>query len=269
LCSFAKSSKLGLPPSLEEFVELGAGQIQKLDRLLKRASKHDIQRFSCSVESVSLLAPIKSPRKIVCLGLNYRDHAAEQNAVVPDEPVIFMKPATAIVGPNEEIIKPGFVSQLDYEAELAVVVGKRVKNVSAADARSCIFGYTILNDVSARDIQFKDKQWTRGKSFDTFAPMGPCIVTEDQLRDTSDLSICTWVNEELRQKSSTKNMVFNVYDIIHHISRVMTLEPCDIISTGTPAGVGFAFKPKPKFLNKGDVVRIEIAGIGMLGNRIA
>jgi 2-keto-4-pentenoate hydratase/2-oxohepta-3-ene-1,7-dioic acid hydratase in catechol pathway len=269
LCSFAKSSKLGLPPSLEEFVELGAGQIQKLDRLLKRASKHDIQRFSRSVESVSLLAPIKSPRKIVCLGLNYRDHAAEQNAVVPDEPVIFMKPATAIVGPNEEIIKPGFVSQLDYEAELAIVVGKRVKNVSAADARSCVFGYTILNDVSARDIQFKDKQWTRGKSFDTFAPMGPCIVTEDQLRDTSDLSICTWVNEELRQKSSTKNMVFNVYDIIHHISRVMTLEPCDIISTGTPAGVGFAFKPKPKFLNKGDVVRIEIEGIGMLGNRIA
>lgn len=269
LCSFAKSSKLGLPPSLEEFVELGAGQIQKLDRLLKRTSKHDIQRFSRSVESVSLLAPIKSPRKIVCLGLNYRDHAAEQNAVVPDEPVIFMKPATAIVGPNEEIIKPGFVSQLDYEAELAIVVGKRVKNVSAADARSCIFGYTILNDVSARDIQFKDKQWTRGKSFDTFAPMGPCIVTEDQLRDTSDLSICTWVNEELRQKSSTKNMVFNVYDIIHHISRVMTLEPCDIISTGTPAGVGFAFKPKPKFLNKGDVVRIEIEGIGILGNRIA
>ncbi|MCJ7719312.1 fumarylacetoacetate hydrolase family protein, partial [Candidatus Bathyarchaeota archaeon] len=217
----------------------------------------------------SLLAPIKSPRKIVCLGLNYRDHAAEQNAVVPDEPVIFMKPATAIVGPNEEIIKPSFVSQLDYEAELAIVVGKRVKNVSTADARSCIFGYTILNDVSARDIQFKDKQWTRGKSFDTFAPMGPCIVTEDQLRDTSDLSICTWVNEELRQKSSTKNMIFNVYDIIHHISRVMTLEPCDIISTGTPAGVGFAFKPKSKFLNKGDVVRIEIEGIGMLGNRIA
>jgi 2-keto-4-pentenoate hydratase/2-oxohepta-3-ene-1,7-dioic acid hydratase in catechol pathway len=269
LRSFAKSSKLGLPPSLEEFVGLGADQIQKLDRLLKRASKHDIQRFSCLVESVSLLAPIKSPRKIVCLGLNYRDHAAEQNAVVPDEPVIFMKPATAIVGPNEEIVKPGFVSQLDYEAELAIVVGKRVKNVSAADARSCIFGYTILNDVSARDIQFKDKQWTRGKSFDTFAPMGPCMVTEDQLRDTSDLSICTWVNEELRQKSSTKNMVFNVYDIIHHISRVMTLEPCDIISTGTPAGVGFAFKPKPKFLNKGDVVRIEIEGIGILGNRIA
>lgn len=269
LRSFAKNSGLGLPPSLEEFVELGAGQTQKLDRLLKRASKHDIQRFSCSVESVSLLAPIKSPRKIVCLGLNYRDHAAEQNAVVPDEPVIFMKPATAIIGPNEEIIKPGFVSQLDYEAELAIVVGKRVKNMSATDARSCIFGYTILNDVSARDIQFKDKQWTRGKSFDTFAPMGPCIVTEDQLRDTSDLSICTWVNEELRQKSSTKNMVFNVYDIIHHISRVMTLEPCDIISTGTPAGVGFAFKPKPKFLNKGDVVRIEIEGIGTLGNRIA
>jgi len=269
LRGLARSSKLDFPASLEEFVVLGASQIQKLDKLLKETSRRCIQRFSYSIEDVSLLAPIKSPRKIVCLGLNYRDHAAEQNAVVHGEPVIFMKPATAIIGPNEEIIKPSFVNKLDYEAELAVVLGKRAKNVSAADARSCIFGYTILDDVSARDIQFKDKQWTRGKSFDTFAPMGPCIVTEDQLLDTSDLRICTWVNGELRQKSSTKNMVFNVYEIVHQLSRVMTLEPCDIISTGTPAGVGFALKPKPKFLNVGDMVRIEIEKIGTLENRVA
>jgi acylpyruvate hydrolase len=125
-----------------------------------------------------------------------------------------------------------------------------------------------MNDVSARDIQFKDKQWTRGKSFDTFAPIGPCITTVNQLRDTSNLSIRTWVNGELRQNSTTKNMVFTVAEIIHHISRVMTLEPCDIIATGTPAGVGFAMKPKPKFLQDGDVVRIEIEKIGILENMV-
>lgn len=268
LRQLAGNLKLDLPASLEEFVGLGKNQVQELDDLLKRTSKSEIQDSSCPVDRVSLLAPIESPRKIICLGLNYRDHAAEQNAAIPDEPVIFLKPPTAIIGPNEEIVKPSFVKKLDYEAELAVIIGKKAKNVSASNARSHVFGYTILNDVSARDIQFKDKQWTRGKSFDTFAPIGPCIVTEDQLPDTSDLSICTWVNEELRQKSSTKNMVFNVCNVVHQLSRVMTLEPCDIISTGTPAGVGFALKPTPKFLNKGDIVRIEIEGIGMLVNRV-
>lgn len=269
LHQLAKNLKLNLPSSLERLVDLGKVQVQKLDELLKRIPKSEIQHSSLPIENASLLAPIKSPRKIICLGLNYRDHAAEQNATIPDEPVIFMKPATAIIGPNEEIVKPSFVKKLDYEAELAVIIGKKAKNVSVSNAKSHVFGYTILNDVSARDIQFKDKQWTRGKSFDTFAPIGPCIVTEDQLPDTSDLSICTWVNGELRQKSSTRNMVFSVYEIIRHLSRVMTLEPCDIISTGTPAGVGFAFKPTPKFFNRGDVVRIEIEGIGVLMNRIA
>jgi 2-keto-4-pentenoate hydratase/2-oxohepta-3-ene-1,7-dioic acid hydratase in catechol pathway len=149
------------------------------------------------------------------------------------------------------------------------VIGRKAKNVPVSQAESCIFGYTILNDVSARDFQFKDKQWTRGKSFDTFAPTGPSITTVNQLKDTSNLSIRTWVNKELRQNSTTKNMVFNVYEIIHQISRVMTLEPCDIIATGTPAGVGFAMKPKPKFLQAGDVVRMEIEKIGILENRVA
>ncbi|MEM1537095.1 MAG: fumarylacetoacetate hydrolase family protein [Candidatus Bathyarchaeia archaeon] len=202
---------------------------------------------------------------MVCLGLNYRDHAAEQNAEIPDEPVIFFKPRTAIVGPNDGIVKPRFVRQLDYEAELAVVIGGKAKNIPVEEAEKYIFGYTILNDVSARDIQFKDKQWTRGKSFDTFAPMGPCILTRNQMGDPSNIYIRTWVNGELRQNSTTKNMVFNVYEVLHHLSRVMTLEPCDVIATGTPAGVGFAMKP-PKFLRVGDVVKIEIERIGILEN---
>jgi 2-keto-4-pentenoate hydratase/2-oxohepta-3-ene-1,7-dioic acid hydratase in catechol pathway len=150
---------------------------------------------------------------------------------------------------------------------LAIVMGKKAKNIPVSEAKKCIFGYTILNDVSARDFQFKDKQWTRGKSFDTFAPTGPCITTANQLQDTDDLAIRTWVNGELRQNSSTKNMAFSVSEIVHHLSRVMTLEPCDIIATGTPAGVGHAMKPK-KYLRHGDVVRIEIEGIGVLENTV-
>jgi 2-keto-4-pentenoate hydratase/2-oxohepta-3-ene-1,7-dioic acid hydratase in catechol pathway len=179
-----------------------------------------------------------------------------------------MKPHTAIIGPNDKIVKPSFVKQLDYEAELAIVMGKKAKNIQASQAKSYIFGYTILNDVSARDIQFKDKQWTRGKSFDTFAPTGPCITTINELEDTSNLAIKTWVNRKLRQNSTTKNMVFNVYEIIHHLSRIMTLEPCDIIATGTPAGVAFAMKPQPKFLQPDDVVAIEIEKIGKLENTV-
>ena len=216
---------------------------------------------------MTLLAPIMRPPKIICLGLNYRDHAAETGATIPKEPIIFMKPRTAIIGTHEKIIKPAFVKELDYEGELAIVIGKKAKNVSAAEAKNYVFGYTVFNDVSAREIQFGDKQWTRGKSFDTFAPTGPCITTKAQLPDTSNLTIRTWVNGELRQNGTTRNMVFNVEEIVHHLSRVMTLEPCDIIATGTPAGVAMAMK-QPKWLKNGDVVRIEIEGIGALENTV-
>jgi 2-keto-4-pentenoate hydratase/2-oxohepta-3-ene-1,7-dioic acid hydratase in catechol pathway len=185
----------------------------------------------------------------------------------PDEPVIFMKPHTTIIGPDEKIAKPKFVKELDYEGELAVVIGKKAKSVSVAEAESVIFGYTVFNDVSARDFQFKDGQWTRGKSFDTFAPTGPWIVTKAQLPDTSNLKIHTWVNGEIRQNASTHNMALSVSQIVHHLSRVMTLEPCDVIATGTPSGVGFAMKP-PRFLKNGDVVSIEIEGIGALENTV-
>jgi 2-keto-4-pentenoate hydratase/2-oxohepta-3-ene-1,7-dioic acid hydratase in catechol pathway len=257
-----------LPEQLEQLIISGLKGIETAERLLENASEEDIKTASLPLNRARLLAPVASPPKIVCLGLNYRDHAAEQNASIPDEPIIFMKPRTTIIGPHEDIVKPSFVKHLDYEAELAIVVGRKAKNISATEAKSYIFGYMILNDVSARDIQFKDKQWTRGKSFDTFAPTGPCITTENQLKDTSSLSVRTWVNNQLRQNSTTKNMVFDVCETIHHLSRVMTLEPCDIIATGTPAGVGFATKPRPSFLRSGDTIRIEIEKIGILENSV-
>lgn len=263
----AKRLNKQLPELFEDFITLGTEGIETSEKLLNDATKNDVKYASSPVD-VTLLPPITSPPKIVCLGLNYRDHAAEQNATIPDEPIIFIKPHTTIIGPNESIVKPSFVKMLDYEAELAIVVGRKAKNVPVSKARSYIFGFTILNDVSARDFQFKDKQWTRGKSFDTFAPTGPCITTMKQLQDTSNLSIRTWVNNELRQNSTTKNMVFNPYEIIHHLSRIMTLEPCDVIATGTPAGVGFALKPQPKFLQHDDIVRIEIEKIGILENTV-
>lgn len=269
LPELAKRLKGKLPEHLENFISLGMEGIEKAEKLIEKAEKSDIEYASSQRSEITLLAPIIFPPKIVCLGLNYRDHVAEQNATAPDEPVIFIKPHTTIIGPNESIIKPSFVKQLDYEAELAIVIGRKAKNVPVSEAEAYIFGYTILNDVSARDIQFKDKQWTRGKSFDTFAPTGPCITTANQLEDTSNLSIRTWVNKELRQNSTTRNMIFNVCEIVHRLSRVMTLEPCDIIATGTPAGVGFALKPKQRFLEAGDVVRIEIEKIGALENIVA
>ena len=257
-----------LPELLEEFIALEVKGVETAERLLEKATENDVKHASSLVNEVVLLAPIASPPKIVCLGLNYRDHISEQNATIPDEPIIFIKPRTTIIGPNENVVKPRFVKKLDYEAELAIVIGRKAKNVPVSEAESYIFGYTVLNDVSARDFQFKDKQWTRGKSFDTFAPTGPCITSVNQLRDTSNLSIRTWVNKELRQNSATKNMVFNVHEIVYHLSRVMTLEPCDIIATGTPSGVGFALKPQPKFLQAGDTVKIEIEKIGILENTV-
>lgn len=266
LITLGKYLNIQIPDRLEDFITLGGKAVETIEKLLESATGNDVKKKFSPVNQVTLLAPIAFPKKIICLGLNYRDHAKEQGATIPDEPIIFLKPYTAIIGPKENIVKPRFVKQLDYEAELAIVIGKKAKNVPVSEASSIIFGYTILNDVSARGIQFRDKQWTRGKSFDTFAPTGPCITTAGQLQDTSNLSLRTWVNNELRQNSTTQHMVFNVHQIVHHLSRVMTLEPCDIIATGTPAGVGFAMKPQPRFLTAGDIVKVNIEKIGILEN---
>jgi 2-keto-4-pentenoate hydratase/2-oxohepta-3-ene-1,7-dioic acid hydratase in catechol pathway len=267
LPALAKRFEKEVPWSLKDFIAQGEKALETTEDLVEKAGGSDVAAVSVPLTEVMLLAPIAFPPKILCLGLNYFDHAAETNSAVPDEPVIFMKPHTAITGPNQKIIKPSFVKELDYEGELCIVMGKTAKNVSEAEAKKHVFGYTVFNDVSARDFQFKDEQWTRGKSFDTFAPTGPCITTENQLKNTGDLAIRTWVNGELRQNGTTRNMVFNVSQIVHHLSRVMTLSPCDIIATGTPAGVGHAMKP-PQYLKNGDVVRIEIEGIGILENAV-
>jgi 2-keto-4-pentenoate hydratase/2-oxohepta-3-ene-1,7-dioic acid hydratase in catechol pathway len=253
--------------------------MRTVEQLMLNSTKTEKGKATLKMGDATFLAPLSSPPKIICLGLNYRDHAEEAGADIPDEPIIFMKPRTAIVGPDEHIILPNFVKELDYEAELAIVIGKKGKNISVSEAekyvfgytafKKYVFGYTAFNDVSAREIQFRDRQWTRGKSFDTFAPIGPCITTADQIGNPSNLNIRTRVNGELRQDSSTKNMVFNVYEVIHHISRVMTLEPCDIIATGTPAGVAVFMKPTPKFLSPGDLVEVEIENIGTLRNKVA
>jgi len=256
------------PPTLDELISDSKDAMKTIEHLISNLPEEQRKKAIVETSNVRLLAPVASPPKIVCLGLNYRDHAAEQDKPPPEEPIIFMKPHTAIIGPEESIVKPEFVNELDYEAELAVIIGKRGKEIAVESARDHIFGYTCFNDVSARDIQFKDKQWTRGKSFDTFAPMGPCITSGDQIGDPANLWIRTRVNGELRQNSSTHNMVFGVYQIVHELSRVMTLEPCDVIATGTPAGVAFAMKPKPKFLSPGDVVEVEIENIGILRNKV-
>jgi len=268
LLELSMSLNRSIPPSLDELILFGTEGLNVITRLIKGSNLSQKRNATIKLSSVKLLAPVASPPKIICLGLNYRDHAAEQNAPLPDEPIIFLKPRTAVVGPDESIVKPAFVKELDYEAELAVVIGKRGKDIPVEEAKNHVFGFTCFNDVSARDVQFRDKQWTRGKSFDTFAPMGPCITTTDQIGDLTNLWIRTRVNGELRQNSSTNNMVFNVYQIVHELSRVMTLEPGDVIATGTPAGVAFAMKPEPKFLLPGDVVEIEIENIGKLRNKV-
>jgi len=269
LLALPKALKLSPPLTLDELIALGSKGVEIVEQLISVSTRNEKRNATISLDDVTCLAPILTPPKIVCLGLNYRDHAEEQGTDTPDEPILFMKPRTAIIGPDQPIIRPSLVKQLDYEAELAIVIGEKGKNIPVSEANNHIFGYTAFNDVSARDIQFKDKQWTRGKSFDTFAPMGPCITTANQIEDLNDLRVRTRVNGELRQDSSTKNMVFNVYEIVHHLSQVMTLEPGDIIATGTPAGVGVFMKPKPRFLSPGDLVEVEIEKIGILRNTVS
>ncbi len=208
------------------------------------------------LDEVKLLAPCQ-PGKVVAVGLNYADHARETNLPIPDEPVIFLKPASAVIGPLEEIVCPPSSRRVDYEAELALIVGRRARNVSVAEAAHYIFGYTCSNDVTARDLQRQDGQWTRSKSFDSFCPLGPWTVTD---LDASDLAISCRVNGQVRQAGSTRDMIFSPAELLSFISHIMTLEAGDVIMTGTPAGIG------P--IQPGDVVEVEIDGIGVLRNPV-
>ena len=226
----------------------------------KISFNHDLSEFE-------ILAPLPNPQKIVCLAFNYIDHAKEQDLTPPSEPAIFIKPRTTLCGTESDIICPRFVKELDYEVELAVIIGKKCKNVSEDEAINQIFGYMILNDVSARDIQFQDKQFTRGKSFDTFAPCGPYITTASEIPNPQDLRLVTRVNDQIRQDSSTKNMFISISSIISKLSRVMTLEKGDIITTGTPEGVALN-NPDIPFLKDGDKIEMEIEKLGKITNTV-
>ncbi|MBU2548419.1 MAG: fumarylacetoacetate hydrolase family protein [Proteobacteria bacterium] len=209
-----------------------------------------------ALDRADLAAPCR-PGKVVAIGLNYRDHAEEFKLELPQEPIMFIKPASSVIGPGEKIVCPGMSRRVDYEAELAVVMGRRTRSVKKAEALDHVLGYTCLNDVTARDLQGKDGQWTRAKSFDTFCPIGPAIVTG---LDPADLSVEAWLNGERKQGSRTSNLVFDVAALIEFVSAVMTLEPGDVIATGTPSGVGR--------MVPGDRIEVRIEGVGSLVNPV-
>ena len=217
-------------------------------------------------ETADLVAPLSEPQKIVCVGLNYVEHIEESDEDQPENPVLFSKYSSALVGPGDAIEwDPALTSEVDYEVELAAVIGKRARRVDHDEAREYVAGYTIANDVSARDLQFADDQWVRGKTLDTFCPIGPAIVTEDELGDPEELRLWTEVNGERLQDSTTGNLIFGLDELISFCSRAFTLEPGDLILTGTPTGVG-VFRDPPVLLDEGDRVTVGIEGIGELEN---
>lgn len=216
---------------------------------------------------VRLVAPVPRPRKVICIGLNYRDHAAESGLPIPERPLFFSKFPTSVIGAGEPVVIPPGSEQVDYEAELAVVIGRRASRIDVAAAYDHVLGYTNFNDVSARDFQFADGQWQRGKSCDTFAPTGEYVATKDEIPDPHALSIRLRLNGATMQDSSTAQLVFGVPELVSFLSQTVTLEPGDLIATGTPPGVGFARKP-PVFVRAGDVMEVEIEGLGRLSSPV-
>ena len=235
-----------------------------LDEVIKNNTKLN---FIKNIDDIELLTPLSNPSKIICLAFNYYDHAKDAGLTPSYEPVIFLKPRTALNNPYNDILCPGNVQRLDYEAEIAVIIGKTTKKVSEDEAINSIFGYMIFHDVSARDIQFQDKQFTRGKSIDTFAPCGPWITTKDEIKDPQNLKIITKVNGEVRQNSTSSKMVIPIKKIISSLSQLITIEPGDIISTGTPAGVAMSMN-NPKYLKDGDLVEISVENLGTIRNKV-
>jgi acylpyruvate hydrolase len=255
--------------TLEEVLKVRDG-LQLLETQLQdlRKSTGGIQGYFFDIDDAVFHAPVMRPLKLIGIGLNYRDHVEEIKASVPKEPLLFGMYSNAIISPEQPIVIPPMSKQIDYEAELGVIIGRRARHVSVQNALECVAGYTIINDVSARDLQAADRQWLRAKSFDTFAPMGPYLVTQETLRDGDGLGIQLRLNGATMQKSNTSNLIFKVPQLVSHISQVMTLEAGDVIATGTPGGVGFVRNPQV-FMKPGDIVEIDIEGIGTLRNPVA
>lgn len=251
-------------PNVLTYLEGGPEGAKRVEALLEKPPEDAV----FPVSAVRLLAPIPRPPKIICIGLNYRDHAAETNMPIPQTPIVFTKFVTAVIGPGEAIVLPKHSTKPDYEAELAVVIGKGGRYIPAAKWREHVFGYMNFNDVSARDYQLATSQWTIGKTFDTFAPMGPWIVSADEIEDPHQLPISLTINGETMQNSNTRELIFRIPELIEYLSSVFTLEAGDIIATGTPPGVGMARNP-PRWLKDGDDVVVSIAGMGELRNPVA
>lgn len=242
---------------------------EALENRLWDLSMERLQALPITAGQLAFTAPLSRPGKIVCIGLNYTDHALEASMPVPSEPVFFLKATSAWCGPDEDIIIPRNAEKVDWEIELGIVVGRKAKNVSAAEALDAVLGYTIVNDVSERAWQLeRNGQWTKGKSYDRFAPAGPYIATPDEIKDVQRLEMRLEVNGALRQHGSTANMIFDVPFLVSYVSRFMTLEPGDVISTGTPAGVGLGCKP-PLYLRAGDVMALQIEGLGQQRQHLA
>ncbi|OQX51966.1 MAG: hypothetical protein B5M53_09900 [Candidatus Cloacimonas sp. 4484_209] len=224
-------------------------------------------KISSKVNKRNNKVRLATPDKIICIGLNYKDHCEEQNRPFPEYPILFSKFNTAVVGPDDAVIKPAITQKLDYEGELAFIIGKEGRHIDEKDAMEYVAGYTIFNDISARDIQFADKQWLRGKTFNTFAPMGPYLVTKDEIDNPHNLYIKVKVNDSIMQDSNTSAMIHQIPYLVSFISQVVTLKPGDVVATGTPAGVGVFRKP-PFFLKEKDTVSVEIEKLGILRNFI-
>ncbi|MDD5215838.1 MAG: fumarylacetoacetate hydrolase family protein [Methylococcales bacterium] len=250
-----------LPTDMIAFLEQGGSALQKMQALIAT------EKNRIPLADVKLLAPIPRPRKFLGIGLNYADHVDETGLEKPEYPMFFTKQSSCVIGQGDAIQIPPVSEKVDYEGELAFVIGKKCKNVSVKNAHDVIAGFTIANDVTVRDWQFRTPTWTLGKSFDTHGPLGPWIVTADEIQNPHALSLKTWVDNELRQNSNTCYMMFNCYEMIAYLSQAMTLEVGDVITTGTPSGVGVKMKPRG-YLKPGQTVKIEIESIGTLSNSV-
>lgn len=271
---FGEISNFPLPTDMLDLIDMGIEIIDELNEMVADTPEDYFKEIAYSLEEVTLLAPIQKPRKnIIGIGLNYTEHVAESartldtTGKLPQKPIIFSKPPTTVTGTNTEIIKnTKLTSQLDWEVELAVVIGKHGKYVPKTEALDYVFGYTVINDISARDCR-REGQWIVSKGQDTFAPMGPILVTKDEIENPHNLNLSLKVNGIEKQNSNTKFLLFNINDLIEDLSIVFTLEPGDIIATGTPAGVGAGRDPQ-EWLYDGDVVEATVAGIGTIVNTV-
>ena len=266
LSDSAAGEQNAIPSTLAAVCAAGSAVCAALERFVQRLLASDsAERWLCEEATLTYGPCVANPGKIICVGLNYRRHAVESGMAIPTSPILFPKYSNAIAAPGEPVLLPANAVEYDYEAELGVVMGRRAKNVSEQEALNYVLGYCNLNDLSARDLQFRTSQWLLGKTLDQFMPIGPYLVTPDEVGDPQALDIRCWVNGALRQSSSTADMIFSVAYLVSYLSQYMTLEPGDVIATGTPEGVVFGMQEK-QWLKPGDEVSIEIAGLGRLTN---